>query len=75
MSYRKFGAERIFDGYCFVEEQVLVTTEAGVVMDLVPVSEAGEEIEYFKGILTPGLVNCHCHLELSHMKGLIQEKT
>ena len=32
-------------------------------------------IEEFKGILCPGLVNTHCHLELSHMKGAIPEKT
>src|SRR5688572_17280555 len=75
MSYRKFQADRIFDGYRFVDKQVLVMNDAGIVMDMVPVSEAGEEVRYFKGILAPGLINCHCHLELSHMKGLIPERT
>lgn len=28
-----------------------------------------ESVEYFNGIIIPGFVNCHCHLELSHMKG------
>lgn len=32
-------------------------------------------IERFEGILCPGFVNAHCHLELSHMKGLVPEKT
>lgn len=28
-----------------------------------------------KGILTPGFINTHCHLELSHMKGLVATGT
>lgn len=28
-------------------------------------------VEYFNGILTAGLVNCHCHLEYSYVKGMI----
>lgn len=27
--------------------------------------------EFFNGIVIPGMVNCHAHLELSHMRGLI----
>lgn len=33
------------------------------------------EIHYYKGILCPGFVNTHCHLELSWAKGLIAEGT
>jgi len=31
------------------------------------------EIRYFRGILCPGFINTHCHLELSWAKGLISE--
>jgi len=29
-----------------------------------------EHLEIFEGLLVPGFVNTHCHLELSHLKGL-----
>ncbi len=29
--------------------------------------------EFYNGIIIPGFVNCHCHLELSHLKGKISE--
>src|SRR5476651_600607 len=54
---------------------VLVTDAEGAVMDIVSASEAGEDIQRVDGILCPGFVNCHCHLELSHMKGLIPKHT
>ncbi len=32
-------------------------------------------IEKFSGIICPGFINAHCHLELSYMKGKIPEHT
>ncbi|RYY62400.1 MAG: amidohydrolase [Chitinophagaceae bacterium] len=75
MGYRKFKADRLFDGYRFREGEVLVTDDGGRVADLVPAGDAGDNIEQYNGILSPGFINCHCHLELSHMKGLIPEGT
>jgi aminodeoxyfutalosine deaminase len=76
MAFRKFQAEKIFDGRKFIDpQQVLITNENGVVETIVPASEAGEDIQKLNGIISPGFINCHCHLELSHMKGRIPEKT
>jgi len=75
MSYRKLKADKIFDGFQFIENAVLVTTMDGAIEDVVLKDNAGEGIEIFEGILSPGFINCHCHLELSHMRGLIPEKT
>lgn len=76
MSYRKFQSDRIFNGYEFLEaDQVLITASNGSIIEIVSRESAGEGIEIFNGILCPGFVNCHCHLELSHMKGRVPEKT
>ena len=76
MSFRKFSATQLFDGYKLSSEEfVLVTTEEGIIENIIPLSEAGDDVEFLSGILSPGFVNCHCHLELSHMKGKIAEGT
>lgn len=74
MSHRKLRASRIFDGNHFHENAVLVVAEDGTIEGLVPAAEA-PEAEMLEGILSPGFINCHCHLELSHMKGQIPEHT
>ena len=76
MAYLKFKADKLFDGYRFSEENaVLITDEEGVIEDIVAIDEAGDDVQQLGGILSPGFINCHCHLELSHMKGLIPEGT
>lgn len=32
-------------------------------------------VEFFPGILIPGMVNLHCHLELSYLRGAIEEQS
>jgi cytosine/adenosine deaminase-related metal-dependent hydrolase len=75
--YQKFKATQVFTGTQLVDgaDQVLITKADGTVDALVPLVEAGDDIQYFEGILSPGFVNAHCHLELSHMKGMIPAHT
>lgn len=73
--YRKFSAEHIFTGYGLLQQHVLITDDRGVIADLVKEEDAGDGVEKFTGMLSPGFINCHCHLELSHMKGLIPKHT
>ena len=76
MNHLKFQAEKIFNGYEFLDAQhVLVTDTDGVVVDILPEEDAGEDIQQFKGILSPGFINAHCHLELSHLKDVIPPHT
>ena len=76
MAITKLKADLLFDGYCFRDmPSVLVIGDDGKVNDIIKAEEAGGDIREFKGILSPGFINCHCHLELSHMKGKISEGT
>ena len=74
--YQKFQATQLFTGTELLEDQlVLITTKDGTVEGIVGIEDAGEDIQSFEGILTPGFVNAHCHLELSHMKDMIPAHT
>jgi cytosine/adenosine deaminase-related metal-dependent hydrolase len=76
MSFKKFKADKLFDGNHFLESNmVLITDGDGLMLDIVAAGEAGDDIQYFPGILSPGFINCHCHLELSHLKNVIPPHT
>jgi aminodeoxyfutalosine deaminase len=74
--YRKFTANNIFTGHTMLPAgNVLITDKNGVFVDIVSLTDAGEDVAQFNGILCPGFINAHCHLELSHLKDVIPEKT
>ncbi len=75
--YKKIRADLLFTGNQLLNgaDQVLITKVDGTIEAILPVSEAGDDIQHFNGILSPGFINAHCHLELSHMKGMIPAHT
>lgn len=76
MSFQKFSADQLFDGYQFqAGDKVLILSGEGEVIDIIDKAGAGEDVIVHSGILSPGFINCHCHLELSHMKAAIEEGT
>ena len=56
----------IKNGYLYIEDDGTVIH----VNDVAPITNQFE-VEVYEGIVCPGFVNSHCHLELSHMKGLM----
>ncbi len=58
---------------------VIVLDDTGMITAVLSQKEAASqgirEIEFFDGALVPGLVNTHCHLELSHLFEQIPERT
>ena len=74
--YQKFQATQLFTGTELTQDQlVLITTKDGTVEGIVGIEDAGDDIQSFDGVLSPGLINAHCHLELSHMKDMIPAHT
>ncbi|HUS03820.1 MAG TPA: amidohydrolase family protein [Chitinophagaceae bacterium] len=74
--YRKLKAGQLFTGTEMLgSNKVLVIKSDGEIESVIDDKNAGEDVEIFQGILSPGFINAHCHLELSHMKGLIPEHT
>jgi len=50
----------------------------GVVTNIIDTKGELSEIagvEFYNGVLVPGFINSHCHLELSHLHGFFPEKT
>src|ERR1039457_6905328 len=75
MEYRKFKADYLFNGENLqAEDLVLITDSTGRIKEIVHYTNAGEGVESFTGIISPGFINVHCHLELSHLKNTIPEK-
>lgn len=74
---RFITADKIFDGHSFLpEDSVLVLGERNAFSEIVSLKDIDNlKVERLEGIITPGFVNAHCHLELSHLKNKIPRHT
>lgn len=76
MSMRKLAARILYpvnsnpiiDGFVCIDNN-------GVVIETGKLENREEADEYYEGILMPGFVNSHCHIELSHLKGVFEQAT
>lgn len=66
----------MFDGYSLRKtDDTLIADSTGKIVEIIAAADAGDNVEIFNGILSPGFINCHCHLELSHLKNIIPPHT
>ena len=73
---RKIKADDIFTGTAFTGPgHVLIMDNTGAVEAIIPAAEAGDDVKLVEGILCPGFINAHCHIELSHMKDRVPKHT
>src|SRR5689334_19080444 len=83
--FRKFSADFVFPvSSPPIKNGVVLTDENGKILEVTspnsplksPLSEesGSSDVQYYPGIIVPGFVNAHCHLELSHLKGALPEK-
>ena len=70
---QSISADKIFDGYQFLEAHLAIgINESGTIISI---HHKNEHTVHYDGMLIPGMINCHCHLELSHLKNELPKKT
>lgn len=74
---RKISAHLILDGRgnCY-PKGVLTLDNDGTILDIQDTKgnlHESAEVEFFSGMIVPGFVNAHCHLELSHLQNTFKE--
>ena len=74
---RKISADLIVPVHSdSIEQGVVVIDESGKIEAITPRSEHDPStVEVYEGVIVPGFVNTHCHLELSHMKAKVDTGT
>jgi len=72
-----FSAERIYigDGSVLEDKVIVVDAEGKIDAILDSAETQSVDVQKHQGIITPGFINTHCHLELSHMKSKVDTGT
>ena len=70
---RFLKANKIFNGKTYLPvDRILVLNNQNSLEAVISESETDKSnIEQLEGIISPGFINAHCHLELSHLKNKI----
>lgn len=74
-----FSAQYVFTGTGPPKKRAIITTDDDgtiiSVQDTGGILDEQHSLIFYNGIIVPGFVNSHCHLELSYLKNEIPERT
>ena len=69
-------SDYIFDGLRFRTNLGLILNQEGQILQILEEGHYDKtNFSYYPGLITPGFINAHCHLELSHLKDKFQTGT
>jgi aminodeoxyfutalosine deaminase len=74
---RKISADYIFTIATEpLSNATIIVDDEGTILEINTEADLNHpDTEYYKGIICPGFINTHCHLELSYLRSQISEKT
>src|SRR5512140_2172534 len=76
---KHFSAQYIFtNNGPPLKRGIITTDDTGMIIsveDTAGILPERHSLEFYNGIIVPGFVNCHCHLELSWLAGRIPQGT
>jgi len=59
-----------------IKNGIVTIDDDGVILHVAKENQHNKsEIEFYNGIICPGFINTHCHLELSHLRDQVAEHT
>ena len=59
-----------------IKNGIVTIDDDGVILNVAKENQHNKsEIEFYNGIICPGFINTHCHLELSHLRDQVAEHT
>lgn len=61
-----------------IKNGILIIDDENKIRDLIDPKNSNidsiEDLEFYNGVIVPGFINTHCHLELSYLKNIFPEK-